>query len=93
MRPNADPARSARSSCSRRSFTFARTAVRLGLTHSRVSQIIRSLEAQVGGRLFDRTSRRESLTPVGEQLRADLASPYELDAQGEGLPREAVPSG
>jgi DNA-binding transcriptional LysR family regulator len=55
---------------------FARTAERLGVTHSRISQIIRLLETRVGGRLFERTSRRVRLTPVGERLRDSLAQPY-----------------
>jgi DNA-binding transcriptional LysR family regulator len=55
---------------------FARTAERLGLTPARVSQMIRSLEARVGGRLFDRTSRRVCLTPAGEQLRSEIVRPY-----------------
>jgi DNA-binding transcriptional LysR family regulator len=41
---------------------FGRTADRLHLTPSRVSQVLRSLEARVGGRLFERTSRTVRLT-------------------------------
>lgn len=52
---------------------FGRTAQRLRLSASRVSQLIRSLERRVGGPLFVRTSRSVRLTAVGEQLRADLA--------------------
>jgi DNA-binding transcriptional LysR family regulator len=55
---------------------FARTADRLGVTPARVSQMIRSLEARVGGRLFDRTSRRVRLTPTGEQLLSEIVQPY-----------------
>jgi DNA-binding transcriptional LysR family regulator len=51
---------------------YGRTAERLDLTPGRVSQIVRTLEVKVGGRLFDRTSRRVRLTPLGEQLRANL---------------------
>jgi DNA-binding transcriptional LysR family regulator len=47
---------------------FGRAAERLELTPSRVSQIVRTLETRVGGRLFDRTSRRVALTPLGEEL-------------------------
>lgn len=57
--------------------SFARTAERTGLTPSRVSQTIRALEATMGGRLFERTSRRVAITPLGEQLRADMAPAYE----------------
>jgi DNA-binding transcriptional LysR family regulator len=51
---------------------FARAAERLGLTPSRVSQTIATLETRIGTRLFDRTSRRVSLTPRGESLLADV---------------------
>jgi DNA-binding transcriptional LysR family regulator len=47
---------------------FARTAERLSLTPSRVSQMIRTLEARVGAKLFARTSRRVKLTTLGEEL-------------------------
>jgi len=56
---------------------FARTAERLGLTPARVSQLIRSLETRVGGRLFDRSSRRVRLTPTGEQLLSEIVRPYQ----------------
>jgi DNA-binding transcriptional LysR family regulator len=55
---------------------FGRAAERLQINRSRVSQIINGLEAKVGGRLFERTSRRVRLTPVGERLRQNLAHPY-----------------
>jgi DNA-binding transcriptional LysR family regulator len=55
---------------------FGRAAERLQMNRSRVSQIINGLEAKVGGRLFERTSRRVGLTPVGERLRDNLAEPY-----------------
>ncbi|MET8681411.1 LysR family transcriptional regulator [Streptomyces sp. NPDC004647] len=47
---------------------FARAADRLGLSRPRVSQLIQSLERRIGGRLFDRTSRRVALTPTGQFL-------------------------
>lgn len=56
---------------------YGRTAERLGVTPSRVSQTIRVLETRVGGKLFDRTSRRVRLTPLGERLRDDVAPAYE----------------
>jgi DNA-binding transcriptional LysR family regulator len=55
---------------------FGRTAERLRVTPSRVSQTIRTLERRVGGRLFDRTSRSVRLTPVGEQFCAAVAQPF-----------------
>jgi len=56
---------------------FGRTADRLGITPSYVSQLIRTLEEHAGGRLFDRTSRRVRLTSLGEQLLNDASAPYE----------------
>lgn len=51
---------------------FGRTADRLLLSRARVSQMIQTLEGRVGAPLFERTSRRVSLTPLGTQLRDDL---------------------
>jgi DNA-binding transcriptional LysR family regulator len=52
---------------------FGRTAERLGLTASRVSQTVRALERKLGGhRLFDRSSRVVTLTDAGTALRRDL---------------------
>ncbi len=56
---------------------FGRTASRLFLSQSRVSQAIRSLEDRMGARLFDRTSRRVALTPVGVAFRDQVVPAYE----------------
>ncbi|MEW9551458.1 LysR family transcriptional regulator [Nonomuraea sp. NPDC050783] len=56
---------------------FARTADRLYLSPARVSQLLRSLESRIGGRLFDRTSRRVRLTPLGERFLTDLRPAYD----------------
>ena len=48
---------------------FGRTAQRLGLTQSRVSQTLRQLERKMGGQLVYRTSRRVALTPFGRDFR------------------------
>ena len=48
---------------------FGKAAERLALAQSSVSEAIRSLEQEVGGQLFVRTSRRVQLTPLGEKLR------------------------
>ncbi len=56
---------------------FGSAAERLQIDRSRVSQIVNTLEARLGARLFERTSRRVRLTPVGEQLRADVRPIYE----------------
>ncbi|GAB3837176.1 LysR family transcriptional regulator [Dactylosporangium cerinum] len=50
---------------------FGRTAQRLGLTQSRVSQTIRALERKLGTQLAHRTSRRVALTGAGERFRAE----------------------
>ncbi|WP_049557017.1 LysR family transcriptional regulator [Nonomuraea sp. SBT364] len=55
---------------------FARTAERLYLSPGRVSQLMRALETRIGGRLFERTSRRVRLTPLGERFLADLRPAY-----------------
>ena len=61
---------------------FGRTAERTVMSQTRVSRLIASLEAEVGGRLFDRTSRRVRLTPLGEGLRGHLAAGYEHLREG-----------
>jgi DNA-binding transcriptional LysR family regulator len=54
---------------------FGKTAERLNLSQSRVSQSVRSLEAQLGAKLFERTSRRVTLTAHGNELLAELRGP------------------
>ncbi|MEU5884245.1 LysR family transcriptional regulator [Spirillospora sp. NPDC047279] len=56
---------------------FGRTAERLYVSQGRISQLVRSLERRTGARLFDRTSRRVRLTPLGERLLADLRPAYD----------------
>lgn len=55
---------------------FARTAERLQLTPSRISQIIRNLEAKLGTQLVHRTTRAVTLTPSGERFRARVNASY-----------------
>ncbi|MEU1432302.1 LysR family transcriptional regulator [Nocardia sp. NPDC005746] len=55
---------------------FGRTAERLYLSQARVSQVIRKLESRIGGKLFDRSSRTVSLTPIGRRLFEDLQVNY-----------------
>jgi len=63
---------------------FSRAADELGLPKGRVSQVIRELEARLGTRLFQRTTRRVSLTADGELLaeraQALLADAGEIEA-------------
>ena len=55
---------------------FGRAAERLRVSQPRVSRLIVMLERQVGAKLFDRTSRRVTLTPLGEQFRDELGAAY-----------------
>ncbi len=57
-----------------RELHFGRAASSLRLSQPRTSQLIRSLERRVGGALFERTSRRVTLTPLGLRLR-ELTEP------------------
>ncbi|MEV6309284.1 LysR family transcriptional regulator [Streptomyces sp. NPDC051840] len=69
---------------------FGRTAERLHVTPGRVSQSVGKAERTVGGRLFERTTRRVRLTPLGEQLRVDLADGYRRIQLGLRSAREAA---
>ncbi|MFF4555097.1 LysR family transcriptional regulator [Streptomyces sp. NPDC001422] len=51
---------------------FGRTAERMLITTGRVSQVIKKIERQVGGTLFERNSRSVRLTPIGRRLADDL---------------------
>jgi DNA-binding transcriptional LysR family regulator len=55
----------------RRSFRAA--AVELGLSSTALSQAVAELEARLGVRLFNRTTRSVSPTPAGEQFVAQVA--------------------
>jgi DNA-binding transcriptional LysR family regulator len=55
---------------------FGRTAERLRLPQPQVSRLIVRLERRAGGPLFDRTTRRVRLTPLGNQLRIQLEPAY-----------------
>ena len=61
---------------------FGRTAERLLLSQGRVSRLIASLEIEVGGRLFERTSRRVRITPLGAHLRERLSMAMDLLRSG-----------
>ncbi|MCC8939109.1 LysR family transcriptional regulator, partial [Bradyrhizobium sp. Arg68] len=55
----------------RRSFRAA--AAELGLSTTALSQAIADLEARLGVRLFNRTTRSVAPTPAGEQFVAEVA--------------------
>jgi DNA-binding transcriptional LysR family regulator len=56
---------------------FGRSAERLGVTQSRVSQSLRQLERKLGGQLVHRTSRTVQLTALGERFREQVGSAHE----------------
>jgi DNA-binding transcriptional LysR family regulator len=56
---------------------FGRTAERLRISRTRVSQTIQALEAKMGTPLFERSSRRVALTESGARLRAEIAPVHE----------------
>lgn len=61
---------------------FGRTAERLHVSTARVSQTIRKLERRIGAALFERTSRRVGLTPIGRRLEEDLRPAHERIIEG-----------
>ena len=61
--------------------SFTRAAVRLGMTQSALSQIVRRLEERIGVRLLTRTTRSVALTEAGERLLQTLGPAVkDLDA-------------
>lgn len=74
--------------------SFARAAERLGLSTSACSRHVADLEARLGGRLLNRTTRKLSLTESGRafhertlQLLDDLDEAEQLVAQSAQVPR------
>ncbi|MBB6174557.1 DNA-binding transcriptional LysR family regulator [Nocardiopsis mwathae] len=61
---------------------FGRTAERLFISRARVSQSVQKLERAIGAPLFERTSRRVRLTPLGQQLYEDIEPGYRLIKAG-----------
>ena len=52
--------------------SFTKAAVQVGIALPTLSQTIRSLEEQLGVRLFNRTTRSVALTEAGERLLAEI---------------------
>ena len=55
---------------------FGHAAGKLRVSQPRISRLVAALEREVGGKLFERTSRRVALTPLGEQFHALLLPGY-----------------
>lgn len=56
---------------------FGRAAEELYLGQPTVSEAVRRLEREVGGALFDRTTRRVTLTPLGTAFLEDARAAYD----------------
>ena len=73
--------------------SFAAAAVDLGLSRSTATEAIKTLEAHLGARLLERTTRHLALTPDGQDYyRRALLILAELD-EAEGAFRGAEPRG
>ena len=62
--------------------SFTRAAARLGVSQSALSQTVRNLEARVGIRLLNRTTRHVSPTEAGERLLAEVMPALEQIDRG-----------
>ena len=77
--------------------SFVAAAERLGLSTSSLSRLVGELEHHLGARLLNRTTRRLSLTEIGQSyyercvtLLADLAEAEDIAGQASAQPRGTV---
>ena len=75
--------------------SFSAAARRLGLTPAAVSKNVARLEAHLGVRLFQRSTRKLTMTPGGEQLWSDVGGPFASlqDAFARAAQHDGKPSG
>lgn len=68
--------------------SFRRAGLELGVSASALSHSLKGLEARIGVRLINRTSRSVTLTAAGEDLYAALTGPFDaIGTAVEGLNR------
>ena len=68
--------------------SFRSAGVELGVSASALSHALKGLEARLGVRLFNRTSRSVALTAAGEELRNSVEQPFaEISEAFENLNR------
>lgn len=65
--------------------TLTAAALALGITPAAASATLKRLEAQLGARLFERSTRAMRLTPQGQTLLDYAVRAFELLAEGESL--------
>jgi DNA-binding transcriptional LysR family regulator len=68
--------------------SFAAAATAMGVSVATVSRAVTRLEARLGGRLFNRTSRRLALTDYGHMLAERAAKIYADAEEAEDFARE-----
>jgi DNA-binding transcriptional LysR family regulator len=75
--------------------SFSGAAEQLGISKATVSKAVSRVEARLGARLFNRTSRRLALTDAGRQLaeRAALILAAGEEAESEAMSQSASPRG
>lgn len=68
--------------------SFRRAGLELGVSASALSHSLKGLEARIGVRLLNRTSRSVTLTAAGDELHGALTAPFDaIGAAVEGLNR------
>src|ERR1700682_3799407 len=68
--------------------SFAAAATAMGVSVAMVSRAVTRLEERLGGRLFNRTSRRLSLTDYGHSLAERAEKMFAVAAEAEDFARE-----
>src|ERR1700751_1014021 len=68
--------------------SFAAAARAMGVSVATVSRAVTRLEERLGGRLFNRTSRRLALTDYGHRLAERASSVYSEAVEAEDFARE-----